>query len=275
MKKYAFFLLLIAAGCSNQHKLAGTQAAPQDNAIADGKLFTSLFQQRAAEYRALCLQAYNIARVRLDAQLSTQGRPKAIITDLDETALDNSPYAVHRGLEGRDWDQVSWYNWTSLSEADTIAGSLSFFRYAASKGVTVFYITNRDETERRGTLENLRRFNFPYADDAHLLLKKDSSSKESRRMKVMADYDVVLLLGDNLADFSRLFDHKTEAERKANVDALTTSFGDRFIILPNANYGDWEGAFYQYKHYTPAQKDSVIRASLRSYEAPFKIVPGN
>ena len=51
-----------------------------------------LYQQQAAEYRALCLQAYNIARERVNQYKNTKTDKDslAIITDLDETALDNS-----------------------------------------------------------------------------------------------------------------------------------------------------------------------------------------
>jgi len=42
------------------------------------------------------------------------------------------------------------------------------------------------------------------------------------------------------------------------------------ILIPggatNPNYGDWESAFYRYNYgLTPAQKDSAIRATLRSF----------
>jgi len=33
-------------------------------------------------------------------------------------------------------------------------------------------------------------------------------------------------------------------------------FGSKFIVLPNAMYGDWEGALYNYQYnLTPQQKD--------------------
>ena len=47
----------------------------------------------AAEYRALCYQAYNVAKMNLDQFLDGEKyeKPLAIIAD-DETVLDNSPY---------------------------------------------------------------------------------------------------------------------------------------------------------------------------------------
>jgi 5'-nucleotidase (lipoprotein e(P4) family) len=263
MKKLPLALILLLVACSSTKQLANKQPAP--GMVVDGKLFTVFFMQQAAEYRALCLQAYNVARLRVD-QLTPGDRPLAIVTDIDETVLDNSAYAVHQGLLGRDYDQKSWFEWTAMGEADTIAGAPSFLKYAASRNISIFYITNRDENEREGTLKNLRRFGLPNADNEHLLLKTTTSGKEARRSAVMQKFNIVLLIGDNLSDMSALFDKKTNAERNAHVASMASIFGDRFIVLPNPNYGDWESAAYRYKYdLTPAQKDSVIRSLLKGY----------
>lgn len=244
-----------------------TTILPVNNLVADGKLWSSLYQQKAAEYTAICYQAYNVARLRVDEALqSSTSKPLAIITDIDETVVDNSPYAVHQALQGKDYDKNDWYAWTSKAVAKPLAGSLDFFTYAASKNVTVFYITNRDEQERMATLTNLQKFNFPFADNAHLFLKQDMSSKESRRQTVAANYNIILLLGDNLADFSTLWDKKSTDERESNVTATSAMFGKKFIIFPNANYGGWEDAIYGNKYtLTPGQKDSAINANLMRY----------
>ncbi|MGZ5287746.1 MAG: 5'-nucleotidase, lipoprotein e(P4) family [Flavisolibacter sp.] len=264
MKKYFLIALLAFTACST------TKNLPQQTsgkAIADGKLFASLFQQQAAEYKALCFQAFNFARLKIDqhSQLNT-GLPKAIITDIDETILDNSAYDVHQVLQGKDYEPASWSDWTSRGIADTVPGAPHFLHYAASKGVTIFYITNRNEEERAGTLKNLQRFNLPNADNAHLILKKGVSSKEPRRQEIMKNYDVVLLMGDNLADFSELYDKRTVEDRNLVTRQLAAEFGHRFIMLPNPVYGDWESALYQYNSkLTMAQKDSIIRKTVKGY----------
>lgn len=265
-KKY---LLLIITLCScAAHKNINHVAVQNNNLTTGGILFTSAFQQQAAEYKALCFQAYNIATLRLDQAISnsTSAQPKAVITDIDETVLDNSPYSVHQALSGKDYEPTSWIDWTSRASADTLSGALTFFNYAASKNVEVFYVSNRVEKERAATLANLKKFGFPYADDAHLILKTTVSSKEPRRQQLATSHNIVLLIGDNLADFSELFDHKTSTERTQNVQRLADDFGKKFIVLPNANYGDWENALYQYNYNrTPAEKDSIIKSILKNY----------
>ena len=131
----------------------------------------------------------------------------------------------------------------------------------------MFYISNRLEEERTGTLRNLQLYGFPNADNDHLFLKEKTSSKEDRRQKVAATHDIVLLLGDNMADFSSLFDNKkSTTERAAASMQSVAEFGKKFIVLPNSNYGDWEGAIYNYQYgLTPAQKDSAVKANLKGY----------
>jgi 5'-nucleotidase (lipoprotein e(P4) family) len=265
MKKHTglLFCLVILAACSTTKKVVQTGGT---STVNNGKVWASLWQQRSAEYKALCFQAYNLAKLRLDEALKqTGGKPLAVVSDIDETILDNSPYDAQRAINNQEYDLATWKQWTAKAECDTVAGAPSFFKYAASKGVTVFYITNRDEDERPGTLKNLQRYNMPNADDAHLMLKTNSSSKESRRLQVLNQYNIVLLCGDNLPDFDKLYDnHPTESNRNTVTTQLTQQFGSRYIVLPNPSYGDWEGALFNFNYkLTPAQKDSIIKANLR------------
>jgi 5'-nucleotidase (lipoprotein e(P4) family) len=259
------FLFFLAA-CSSSKKMAATNAGSIGNYAIAGKIYTSLYMQKAAEYRALCFQAYNIAELRINQFVIMNSKPKAIITDIDETILDNSPYAVHRGLQGKDYDATTWYEWTARAEADTMPGAEMLLRYAMNKGIEIFYITNRDLRERDATIRNLQKFHLPNADTNHVIMRQGTSSKEIRRQAVMQTHEIVLLMGDNLADFSPLFDKKTPDERNANADRSAAEFGSRFIVFPNPNYGDWESSLFKYSYtLTTAQKDSVIRSVLKNY----------
>lgn len=264
MKKAVLILSVILTACSSTKQ---STSVPQSTLVVDGKIFTTVFQQRAAEYKALCYQAYNIAFLKLGQAIMVEPhKPRAIITDIDETVLDNSSYAVRQALQGKDYEPASWAEYTNLAVSDTVPGALKFLQYAASNGVEIFYITNREHVERSGTLKNLQKFGFPNADEAHLLTKHTTSGKEPRRQQVTSTHDVVLLLGDNLSDFSFLFDKKTSDERSNAADALAPHFGNKFIVLPNPVYGDWETALYRYKYdLTPKQKDSVLRSVLKNY----------
>lgn len=193
-------------------------------------------------------------------------KPYAIITDIDETILDNSPYDAQRAINNLDFTLSTWKEWTAKGIADTVPGAPSFFKYAASKGIEIFYITNRDEDERTGTQKNLALYGLPNADNEHVLFKPaESSSKEGRRKKVLEDHTILLLCGDNLADFDMLYDNKPSTQSRAEAtQKLMQEFGSRYIVLPNASYGDFEGAWFNFNYkLSPAQKDSVIKAELK------------
>jgi len=266
MKKLSFILLLFVASCSISPRISKSNVN-SGNVVIDGKIYATAYQQKAAEYRALCFQAFNIAHQRADEiALTKTEKPKAIITDIDETILDNSAYEVHQTLQGKDYESTSWYEWASMANADTVPGALAFLKYASSRGLEIFYVTNRSEKERNVTLRNLQKFNFPNSDSAHLFPLQNSSSKEDRRKNIASTHTIVMLMGDNLGDFSFLFDKKNTGERLQNVNSVAAEFGSRFIVLPNPVYGDWESALYNYNYsLTQAQKDSIIKGSLHTY----------
>jgi 5'-nucleotidase (lipoprotein e(P4) family) len=261
ISKYFLLTLLFFAACKAPKQTTQTLLVPQ------GAAWAALWQQRSAEYKALCFQAYNIARVRLDEQLLLQqSKPLAIVTDIDETVLDNSPYSVHTAVRGESYSDKTWSEWTAKAAADTVPGGLSFLRYASSKGVHVFYITNRAENERSATLKNLQHFNFPDADDAHLLLKTTASGKESRRQQVLQTHNIVLLMGDNLSDFAAIFDKQPQEQRESIAKQSAADFGKRFIVLPNPMYGDWLPAMFQYNYkQSNLQLDSILKSQLKDY----------
>lgn len=230
------------------------------------KEYPVLWQQMSAEYRALCYQAFNLATLRLEQALSIAGkaRPLAIITDLDETILDNSFLAAYKIMNGTDITYPVWKSWLDGPTLPTVPGGIDFLQYVASKGVTIFYISNRKAKGMAVTLSTLQKLNLPYADTEHVLLTTDDPSKESRRQTVYESYKVVLLLGDNLNDFMQVFEDKNITDRFAETDSVRNDWGKKFIVLPNAAYGAWEDALYNYDpDLTPVQKEALRRELLK------------
>jgi len=229
-----------------------------------------LWQQHAAEYRALSYQAFNMARIQLGNILNHKieyAKPIAIVTDIDETVLDNSPYSGKQVELDEDFNTVRWTEWVKQKKAKALPGALDFFNYAKRNGVEVFYISNRSINNAIETIENLKMIGFPFADEAHVLLKDSLSGKEPRRLNVQRTHEIVLLLGDNLSDFSEVFDDQSTVVRNHKVESLKTYFGNKFIVLPNAMYGDWEthGILEGKYEWTNFQKDSIRHQKIRSY----------
>ncbi len=225
-----------------------------------------LWQQYSGEYRALAFQAYNFAKLSLKEALWQQanGKPNCVIVDADETIIDNSRFQGYEIKHGYSYNPKHWTEWTAKAMADTVPGALSFLQFAAAKNVETFYLTNRDEADRKGTIENLKKLGFPYVDEEHILLKSNTSDKQPRRNKVLEKYNVLLLCGDNLSDFSNVF-YREGKDTKEQVDAHQHLFGTKFIVLPNPMYGDWEKLLYKEGKYNEQEKAQQRFDQLKSY----------
>jgi 5'-nucleotidase (lipoprotein e(P4) family) len=260
-----FLSIITFAGinsCSNSNALNPRSAPELKTNPNDHLTMAVLYQQSSAEYRALCYQAFNLAQIKLEQNLRIMGlmRQQAIVVDIDETILDNSPYEAKCVL-----DEISypayWEEWILSANAKPVPGALEFLKTANSAGIKIFYISNRKEKYREATLKNLADLGFPVADNEHLLMQTDESSKKLRREKVAETHAIMMLIGDNLNDFSEVFDKKLIPERFELTDSLKNEFGNRFIVLPNAIYGDWESALYNYDYSRPASERADVRRS--------------
>lgn len=229
-----------------------------------------MWQQNAAEYRALCYQAFNTAKLNLDqfmANAEKSDKTPAIITDIDETVFDNSFYNAKLIELNEEFTPEEWARWSELEEAEAVPGAKEFLNYAKEKGVEIFYITNRHVDEEEGTIRNMEKLNFPFADKEHLLLMSDTGSKKDRFAKVEENHHVFMYMGDNLSDFTSKFRAPSTKERNDLADELRHEFGVKFIVLPNPMYGDWEtkGIYEGKSDWTDQQKDSIRKAAIRAY----------
>ena len=277
---------LAFTGCSNPGGAPGNQAtaggAPSTAAHRYGPdeetVMPLLYQQRAAEYRALCLQAYNVAKARVKkaiAKPAPAGKPYAVITDLDETAIDNSANSVWAYFADSTTGLDELTHWWLKGVADSVPGAVGFFNYLYNNKVDIYYISNRTNRPDivEATRNNMKQLGFPLtspADTGHFLFLDSglSSSKEPRRKKVEAMRTVIVLLGDNLIDLDSAFDGQPLDVRWREVERLRDSFGAKYIAFPNAIYGDWENAFYRgfAGRATIGQKDSMRKQYLDSLE---------
>jgi 5'-nucleotidase (lipoprotein e(P4) family) len=215
--------------------------------ISEQAVMATLFQQHAAEYRALSYQAFNLARIVLERDLRDDNvnSPRAIIVDIDETLLDNSPHSA-KCIENRTSYPDYWDEWCELAIATPLPGAVEFLQLARKFGVSVYYITNRREHLKEATMRNMRELGFPQIEDRHMMFRSAEAGKEKRRMAVARNHHITMLIGDNVNDFAEVFESKSVEDRSRVTDSLHFEFGRRFIVLPNAMYGEWEGTLYSY-----------------------------
>jgi acid phosphatase len=236
--------------------------APDDN------LNAVLWVQRSAEYRALAMQSYRAAADHLDAALAethwdalvpeerdnaeaTAGLPPAVILDVDETVLDNSPYQARLVRDGLEYDEVTWAAWVAEKKARAVPGVVEFAKAAQAKGVTLLYLSNRAEHLQDATLANLRAEGLPVKDDSVFLglgifvegCEQNGSEKLCRRRLAGRQYRVLMQFGDQLGDFAEIVANTPQA-RAELLEAHRDWFGERWWMLPNPTYGSWEPAVF-------------------------------
>lgn len=271
--------LLTLSACSHRSMVTAptTQTTPpvithkstsRSITTLDYSLNAVLWQQHSGEYRALCYQAFALAKLQLAETLRnnpTPAKPLAIITDIDESILDNSPQQAQDLLNHTTYTEKSWKAWTAKASAKPLPGAVDFFQYAAQNGVQIFYISNRSQDEQTATIQNMQTAGFPQTDIQHVIMKAESSDKEPRRQAVAETHQIVMLVGDNLNDFDRMF-YQQDADRRCQLVAdQHERFGTTFIILPNALYGDWESALWNGQKLTPAEADARKHSALQGY----------
>ena len=256
--------LLLAAIILAASSCAARQAPPATTvgvtAPAHENLNAVLWVQTALEYEASAIQAYKLAQVRLDqaiadrswtAAVEQQTDPSAlkpaVIVDVDETVLDNSYYQARMIRDTTSYNTSSWDPWVLEARATAIPGAVEFARFAAARGVTIFYVTNRTANLEAATRKNLAAVGFPLTDGVDTVLARgerpewQASGKSSRRAHVARDYRILLLIGDDLGDFV-VDAGGTPDERRARTQPQAAWWGERWIMLPNPTYGSWERA---------------------------------
>lgn len=248
----------------------------------------TLYQQTAAEYRALTRQVYDQAIARLDPLLADltisaapeqqppfADKPPAVIVDVDETILDNAPYEARLVQSGQPFQQSDWNAWVAEAAAPAIPGALDFARACADRGIVVIYLSNRRTEEAEITRRNLERLGFPAVDStAHFWFRPEDradplSSKGARRARVAERFRILMLVGDNLGDFTEDF-RSPVAERQAVVDRERGRFGQTWFMLPNAMYGSWEDSLLEFNR---ALDDSTRHARKKAWLDPEGLGP--
>jgi len=243
------------------------------------------WMQTSAEYRGTALQAWRAAGAALPralkdkrwtAALEQTGdfrklKP-AIVVDIDETILDNSPGQARFLLEGNGrFDAKLWGQWTSEHRARAIAGAKEFLSEARRRGVTVFYLSNRGVKEEAGTRANLEAEGFPVVtaagdlgDTVMLYGEKPewTADKGVRRAAIAKYYRILLLCGDDLNDFIPA--RVSREERAAKAGPYDGWWGERWIVLANPMYGSWEDALLGYRRdQTGAEAAAAKMKALR------------
>jgi len=254
MKRFIYFsIFLLIMSCSQKTN-------PNFNSV--------LWIQTAAEYQASCNQAYNSAILNIETAIADNRwtgaieqtidfyeLPPAIIFDIDETVLDNSPYQAQLALGDSGYQLDTWDQWIQKQAAKSISGTVDFINYIQDQGVEVIFITNRECFIRKGisspcpqesdTIENLSDLGITGITEKNLLLKNEhrdwGSEKKTRREYIAEKYRIVMIFGDDLGDFiPDVKKNITPKKRKELAKIYKANWGTKWFIIPNPMYGSWQ-----------------------------------
>ncbi|WP_243040183.1 5'-nucleotidase, lipoprotein e(P4) family [Dyella sedimenti] len=271
----ALAALVLLAGCSTQPAkapAAPTAQTPPPAAAAapatpaDDNLNAVAWTQTAIEHDLIYLQTYRDAESRLLAALADptwdalpkddrvapiQGLKPAVVLDIDETVLDNSPYQARLVKSGGEYNEADWAAWCNEQRARALPGVVEFTQFAAKHGIAVIYISNRAKDLDQVTLANLRKEGLPVSGpDAFLGLgtfvedcEQVGTEKGCRRQLISRKYRVLMQFGDQIGDFASVLANNAEGREKAMAPYMGW-IGTRWFVLPNPTYGAWEPALF-------------------------------
>ncbi|MFL2716319.1 MAG: 5'-nucleotidase, lipoprotein e(P4) family [Gammaproteobacteria bacterium] len=238
-----------------------TAAEEVDRSFQEQSMLGVLFVQTSPEFAANNIQTYKIATSKIDIALNDKNwtaaleqgtnfsdKPPAIIVDVDETVLDNSAHQARAILGGFSYP-TGWLEWGNEVSAPAVAGVKDFLNYADSKGVTIFYVTNRVSELRKATIENIIKLGLPFDERANPLMMKGEngwgSEKTSRRTLIAEKYRIILMAGDQITDFISLEESSVSMDARLQLSSkYEEMWGEKWFMITNPMYGKWEGAIY-------------------------------
>ena len=250
-----------------------------DNSVQAQSMLAVLYAQSSAEYEANNFQAFAGAKLALEKALVNKNwtaaieqkedfseKPPAVILDIDETVLNNIPFQARAIIKGESYPN-GWVEWMLEEASTSVAGVSEFLKYADSKGIKIFYVTNRIAIAEEATRNNLKKLGLPFDTDRDVLLMKNengwTSDKVSRRELIAQDYRILLLIGDQLGDFISLDEATAGMDSRKEVAAkYEEMWGKKWFIITNPIYGRWEAAIYNNEY--PDTESELMQMRLKA-----------
>ena len=267
--------LMFSGVCLLSTALIGCQQQPPANDQLDAVLWT----QTSIEHELIYRQIFASATRQLDTALADPtwdalalpprdlaGLPPAVVVDIDETVLDNVPLNARDILTNQVYSYDRWNTWVDQAKAQALPGAVELLQAADKKGITVYYITNREHSQVQATVNNLRLRGFPVAHNEQVLAASTPTGgceqagygKNCRRQWVASHARVLMLAGDSFGDFVQA-EHNTLADQRKAAAPYLAWLGQRWFLLPNPTYGNWYSAPYGDQEKLPFERKRQLK----------------
>ena len=192
-----------------------------------------------------------------------QNLPPAVIMDVDETVIDTGKFQSSMVKNRERFSTGPWREWQLRNEPDAVPGAIDFIDYAQSRGVTVFFVTNREHATEPITRANLAAIGVKLPDRLDTVLSRNerpdwSADKTSRQNFIAQSHRVLMLFGDDLADF--ISEYRAPPQTRRREALKHDEWGTKWFMLPNPMYGSWEGALYDFSSELNSEEISKRKA---------------
>lgn len=291
---YAIAAAVLLAGCATAQTPPPAAAPPVQVAAADEPRVPPAMQwlYGSGEGGAASIQAWHAFRDHVleavrrrprDSVVLAEGatlaspsfvpcgdRPLAVVLDVDETAIQNLGYERALALSGRASDSAMLRRWQRepRTEVAPMPGAVTALRAVREAGVTVIFNSNRDSPDAAATAATLANAGLgPVRPGETLFMRGDvdgEGGKDGRRTHIASRYCVVAMAGDQLGDFSDLFNERglavPDRRRAATTDAFAQLWGNGWFLISNPVYGpglrgDFDEVFPEDARWTDPQGD--------------------
>lgn len=264
--KPAAVLIATAALAACAPKAAPVAVTPPPAPAVEGVPPQFQFLYGSAEAAALSRQAYRLlvlkAQSRIGAEMfdsvvlapgatlaaprwvGCDTKPHAAVFDADETVILN--YGIEEKAArdpAKPFDQKQWSRWeqTGADAITAVPGAVEAFAALRKAGVTPIINTNRSAANAAGTIAALKAAGLgDFELNKTLFLRDGPSGKDARRATIAARWCVVAMAGDQLGDFSDLFNAIPNAAARrtaADTAPIADLWGNGWFVLPNPVYG--------------------------------------
>ena len=287
------FALALMAGCATAPIHVAPPATAPAAAVAvdvpaNDNLNAVAWSQTAIEHDLIFMQTYRDAQARLMAALKDprwdalpkddrvapiKGLKPAVVLDIDETVLDNSPYQARLIKHGGEFNEADWAAWCKEEIARPLPGVVEFTQFAAKHGIAVVYVSNRAKDLDQVTLENLRKVGLPVSGPQAFLglgtfvegCEQIGSEKGCRRQLLSHKYRVLMQFGDQIGDFVTVLANNDAGRRRA-MSPYMNWIGTRWFVLPNPTYGAWEPALFNNDWTAPLEQRRQQKIDALRYQ---------
>lgn len=173
-------------------------------------------------------------------------KPFAVVFDVDETVLLNLGFEYNDALDPQPYDEARWQDWERTG-ADKVAaspGAVDALRKLRTMGTTVIFNSNRSVGNVDATAAAIKGAGLGTAKHGDTLFvagdDATGTKKDGRRAAIAARYCVLAMGGDQLGDFSDLFNAGLAPAPRRSVTLgyeISKLWGAGWFLFPNPVYG--------------------------------------